>query len=422
MSKIDVKGVAVLMESASALANKPTLTSQEQRSYNLLLSQIAMLKTGEVTLDDLNQQMVDESARKHGFESRRINPTRMTSEQRSKAEGWSAMVLKAAEIRTNETQGNILARVGSYSGLGFFSPVESISEVYAAMAAHDAVFDPEAVSYQETANGRIEQIPVYGDIEAIGVPVGEAANTTSSEQNLSAPGAAFNGVYSFRSPLWRVPIEVVQDVEAMGGAIEMFKKFAADRIARGAAAKLMNGSGVGEPLGLIPSLLAAGVTPVSAVGSSSNTGGAETAANSIGSKDIATLYYSLNKAYRNSPKAAFFMSDDTLVYLAQLVNKQGNPLVQWQGPEAFIFGKPVRVAPSMDGIGASKYPVVFGDGSYWLTRMVSDDLTRVQVVKEAAGLIEKGLVGMRMFVRYGGSLLFTDAGSPAPFAVLQNHS
>ena len=76
----------------------------------------------------------------------------------------------------------------------------------------------------------------------------------------------------------------------------------------------------------------------------------------------------------------------------------------------------------MDGIGASKYPVVFGDGSYWLTRMVSDDLTRVQVVKEAAGLIEKGLVGMRMFVRYGGSLLFTDAGSPAPFAVLQNHS
>src|SRR5207249_1886611 len=105
MSKIDVKGVAVLMESASALANKPTLTSQEQRSYNLLLSQIAMLKTGEVTLDDLNQQMVDESARKHGFESRRINPTRMTSEQRSKAEGWSAMVLRRLKSERTKRRG-----------------------------------------------------------------------------------------------------------------------------------------------------------------------------------------------------------------------------------------------------------------------------------------------------------------------------
>ncbi len=422
MSKIDAKGIAVLMERASVLANKATLTSQEQRSYNLLLSQISMLKTGEVTLADLDQENYNEVARKHGLEERRINPTRMTPEQRSKAEGWSAMVLRAAEIRTNETQGNILSRVGSYSGLGFFAPTEFISETFAAMAAHDAIFDEDAVTYQETSNGRVEQIPVYGDIEVVGVPVGEAADTTSSEQNLSAPGAAFNGVYSFRSPLWRLPIEVAQDVEAMGGVMPMFKQFAADRIARGAAQKLMNGNGVGEPLGLIPSLLAAGVTPVTAVGSAGNTGGGETAANSIGSKDIATLYYSLNKAYRNSPKAAFFMSDDTLVYLAQLVNKQGNPLVQWQGPEAFIFGKPVRVAPSMDPIGASKYPVVFGDGSYWLTRMVNDDLTRVQVVKEAAGLIEKGLIGMRMFVRYGGSLLWTDAGSPAPFAVLQNHS
>jgi hypothetical protein len=51
-----------------------------------------------------------------------------------------------------------------------------------------------------------------------------------------------------------------------------------------------------------------------------------------------------------------------------------------------------------------------------------DDLTYVQMVKEAAGLIEKGLVGFRMFARYGGGLLYTDAGSPAPFGFLQNHS
>jgi len=420
---IDRKGLALLMGQATQLTSKERLTASEEKRYSLLLSQIALLKTGEVTLADLDQQTLNAFERKNGFEQTKLNPTRLTAEQRSKAEGWQMLVdLGHREQRTNETQGNILARIGSYSGLGVFVPTEFVSETYAAMAAHDAIFDPEVVTYMESSNGRVTEFPVYGDIEVVGVPVGEAADTTGSEQNLSAPGAAFNGVYSFRSPIWRVPIEVVQDVEAMGGVVPMFKQFAADRIARGAAQKLINGSGTGEPLGLIPALLAAGVTPVTAVGSADNTGGSENSSNSIGSKDIAKLYYSLNKAYRNSPKAAFFMSDDTLVYLAQLVNKMGSPLVQWQGPEAFIFGKPVRVCPSMDSIAASKYPVLFGDGSYWLTRMVVDDSSYVQVIKEAAGLIEKGLYGLRMFSRYGGSLLWTDAGSPAPFAILQNHS
>jgi len=49
-----------------------------------------------------------------------------------------------------------------------------------------------------------------------------------------------------------------------------------------------------------------------------------------------------------------------------------------------------------------------------------DDDTHVQVVREASGLAEKALVGLRMFVRYGGALLYTDGGSPAPFGVLQN--
>ena len=116
------------------------------------------------------------------------------------------------------------------------------------------------------------------------------------------------------------------------------------------------------------------------------------------------------------------MSDDTLVYLSQLLNKQGNPIVQWQGPEAFIYGKAVRVSPSMDSIGAKNHPVIFGDGSYWLTRCVVDVNSYVRMVQEASGLAENGLVALQMFVRYGGSLLYTDASSPAPFGILQDHS
>jgi HK97 family phage major capsid protein len=120
----------------------------------------------------------------------------------------------------------------------------------------------------------------------------------------------------------------------------------------------------------------------------------------IGSRDIAALFYSVTKAYRNNLKSAFLMNHGTLTYLAQIVNKKGLALVQWQGPDAFIYGKPGRIAPSMDDIGASNVPVIFGDGAYWLTRNVipnKDD--NVSLIEETPGLAENGQVALRIFCR-----------------------
>jgi HK97 family phage major capsid protein len=421
---IDRKGLALLIGQASALANKTTrLTPQEEKRFALLQSQISLLKTGEVTLADLDNDMLNDVARQHGLPLKNIS----SSESRAKAEAWQTAIKVFRENRTaNETEGNIIARIGTYSGLGFFVPTEFIRETYVAQAAHDAFLDEDAVSMMNSTNGRVTEIPTYGDIENVASVVAEAADTASSEANISAPGKADSVVYSYRSPLWRISVEAVSDVEAMGGYMEMFKAFAADRIARGAARDLVNGNGSGKPLGIIPALLAAGVSPTTAVGSAQNTGGSEDGTNSIGSKDIAALYFSVNEAYRNNPKTAFFMNDSTRTYLASIVTKQGLPLVNWQGGEAFIYGKPVRISPSMDNIGPSNHPVLFGDGSYWLSRNVVDTsdepMTYVQLVKEAPGLPEIGAVALRMFCRWGGTLLYNDVNSPAPFGVLQNHS
>src|SRR6266850_360919 len=175
-----------------------------------------------------------------------------------------------------------------------------------------------------------------------------------------------------------------------------------------------------------PTVRPSGVCPTTAQGSAANTGLTEDGTNSIGSKDIAALYLSVNEAYRNSPKTAFFMNDTTRLYLSQIVTKQGLPLIEVHDGVETMFNKHVRISPSMQSIGAGNIPVLFGDGSYWLSRNVVDtsdeSTTYVQLVKEAAGLIEKGLVGLRMFCRWGGSLLYTDANSPAPFGLLQNHT
>src|SRR6266404_2997332 len=269
--KIDQRGLAILLDEANTLSNKATWTPQDERRNSYLLSALSAVKNG-VSLADVDQDRLDQVARKHGLPKVRINPTRLNSEQRAKVAAWQTIVELGEKRTANETQGNIIDRIGTYSGLGQFVPTEFITDVFAAAAAHDALLDEENVTYLETENGRVAQVPTYGDIEAEAVQVDEAGDTSSIETNLSVPGHANVGVYSFRSPLWRVPIEVVQDVEAMGSAMEMFKQFAADRIARGVGKKLVNGNGSGTILGLVPALFALGVTPVTAIGSADNTG------------------------------------------------------------------------------------------------------------------------------------------------------
>ncbi|MDP9159231.1 MAG: phage major capsid protein [Acidobacteriota bacterium] len=419
---IDKKGLAVLYMQAGELSSKATLTPQEQRKYNLLLSQISMLKTGEVTLQDLDQESVNEIERKHGLPESRLNPTRLNAERRGKAEAWKLFIDNEGFQKRAATQGEgaILSRIGTYSGLGSFVPTEFLTEVFTDAAAHDALLDEDSVTVLETTNGRPIAVPTYGDIAAVASVLAENADSTSSEVNLTSPGHSDVGVYSYRSPMWRISAESFQDIETVDGAMGLFKSFTADRIARGVAKHLTVGNGTGQPLGLVPSLIVGGVTPIIASGSAANTGGSETGTNTIGSADLAKLYASVNPAYRNNEKTAWFMNDSTRGYLAAVVTKQGVPLINWYGGDAFILGKPVKICPSMDNLGNGTNPIVFGDGAYWMTRIVMDDATYVQAYRERYA--ELGQVGLRMFVRAGGALLHNDPTSPLPFGLLQMHS
>lgn len=421
--KVDVKGLAILTREATELTSRSKLNSIEEKRFNLLMSQISVLKQGDCTLAELLEEDVNEISRRNGLPVTRTAKSTMDPEERAKAEAWRTFINVERENRTaDETEGNILGRIGTYTGLGTFVPTSFVKEVYFAQAAHDAFLDENAVSVWLHKDGRPIPVPTVGDIQNVATVIGEAADASGVGAKISVPGQAKLGAYSYRSPLWRLSVESMQDVEAMGGAVNIFKVFAADRIARGAAKDLVSGNGNQKTLGIVPSLLAAGVTPITAAGSALNTGGSETGVNSIGSQDIAALYFSVNEAYRNSPKCAWFMNDSTRTYLAQIVTKQGLPLVNWQGPEAFIYGKPIRIAPSMSGIAAGNVSVIFGDGQFWITRKVIDDQSYVRLVKEAPGLIEQGEMALQMFARYDGALAHTDAGSPHPFNFLIQHT
>lgn len=424
MSKVDVRGLSILTREATELTNRSKLNSIEEKRFNLLMAQISVLKQGGITLAELQDAEVNEISARHGLPVTRTTKSSLNPEERAKAEAWRTFVNIERENRTaDETEGNLLAHIGTYSGLGTFVQTEMIREVYFAMAAHDAFLDENAVTVINDTKGYPKTVPTVGDIENVASVMGEAADASGSGANIDAPGHAKLGAYSYRSPLWRLSIEAMQDVEAMGGAVALFKKFAADRIARGVAKDLAVGNSAGnKPFGIVPSLQAAGVTGVTATGSAKNTGGTEDGTNSIGSQDLAALYLSVNEAYRVNPKCAWFMNDTTRLYLSQIVTKQGLPLVNYENGQGYIYTKPIRIAPSLDNIGAGKVPVVFGDGQYWCTRKIVDDQTYVRLVKEAPGLIENGEMALQMFARFDGALAYNDSGSPSPFSFIINHT
>ena len=411
-----------LLQEASQLSSKPNWTKQDERRNAFVLAAISLKKNNpNISLTELNRAELLETEITEGLEVTEFKRSPLSAEQREHIGVWQRFVKNGRIEQRDMTVGNgtpayLTGNVGS------FVPLEFFKDVFVAKKNTDALFDPTVVTYIETTNGRPTQFGYMGDTENVANLVSEGNPTT--EEDISSVSGVMLGAYTFRTPVFHASLKAFQDVEMAAGVLELFKKFSADRIARGVGPYLVTGQGptVKQPTGLLNAIESLNAASVTATGSSANTGGAETGATSVGSADIANLYYALDEAYRDSPKCAWLMSSGTLGKLAAITTKQGLPIVQWQGPEAWILGKPVRISPSMPSVGAQNVSICFGDLSYFVVRCSVDAQTRVQLYKETAGLVEKGLFGLRAFVRYDSGLMFSDTGSPSPIVYLVNHS
>jgi HK97 family phage major capsid protein len=410
---INYSELNTLLSEYNSLSNKLRHTKEDERRMAFLQTAISAVKSGG-SIADVYESRTNEAARKAGL------PTfQKTSDREIEARGWQTF---AKVEHRDMTEGNILARIGSFTSLGYFSPEDFFPQLYAAMGAHDPLFSEDACSVIKSSNGRVMSIPVAGDIENVAAVVAEAGSRTSTD--ISSTGHAEVGCYSYSSPRFVASLEAFDDVDSTLSVVNLFKRFTADRIARGVGKDMVTGSGVNKPKGLLQSLSDLGVPVVTAAGASGNTGGSETGANSLGSVDFQNAMSQIDSAYLESDKAAWLMNRQTLASVAGVITKYGQPLdlVKWVGNVPYIYGVRVRVSPSMPSIGPSDVPVVLGDFSYWCTRLVTDDNAGLLVYREAPGLIESGNIGVGCFCRAGGALLYNDTGSPAPFVPIQNHS
>jgi HK97 family phage major capsid protein len=412
---IDRKGLELCIAEANSLTNKLKMTKQEERRHAFLLSAISVLKTGEATLADLDQDYLNERAAAAGLPVTQFERSTLTSNQKAEARGFQAFV----EQRT-DVEGGAIARIGTYTGLGYFVPTGWWDRVFESLKQHDPIFDDQYFTQLRTPNGIPTPVPLMDDTENDAAVVSEPGSTSSVD--IASPAHAVLGAYSYASRRWQITLESLQDLQGMVSAMELFRKFTSKALARGIGKDLLNGDGVNKPLGLIPALTAAGATVVVAGGSAVNDGGSGTASNSLGTPDFAAAYAKLDAAHLASPSCAWLMNVTTFGKLLGLVDKVGQPVINFVSGAPMILGKPIKLSPGMPDIAASASPVILMNCEYWATRIVTggvDDMG-IQLLRESAGLAENGLVAFRSFCRADGSLLWKSGPSPA--VVLQNHS
>src|SRR4029077_668673 len=260
----------------------------------------------------------------------------------------------------------MLNHIGTYTGLGFLVPTGFVDRIEDATKWYADLLKDGTCTVVETATGQPLPFPVSDDTSNSAVVVDEA--NTINESDVTANHVKLAS-YKLSSGVVKASIELLQDsaIDIEGWLAEPF----GIRYGRGLEGYLTNGTGSGQPTGLLTAIAASGATPVTAAGSSANSGGTETGANSIGYADLIDLEHSVDPSYRRNAKYMFH--DKTLGQLKKILDKFGRPL--WVagigvGEPDTLNGFPYVINQSMPQVAPSNTTVVFGDFKQYVIRKV----------------------------------------------------
>jgi HK97 family phage major capsid protein len=405
------------------LASRPSLSKQEERKYNLLLSKVSLLKAG-LNPSEIAHVEAERLAKQAGVAHiRRVVPTEVEQEYRAMLKGEVRGLPKPVgheihELRTQAAGSQSITFSAGAAG-GYFVPENFHDRTVSIMKEQDEIFDDENCTVLESETGNAITVPLLDDTTQTSVQVGE--NTQSAEQDFVA-GKMPLGAFSFRSQIVYVSIELLQDSGIPIGML--LEKTFASRHSRGVGQSLTLGAGDGvttSPVGLITAAINANNIVVAA-GAQNNSGvSGNTGANSIGTSDLASLYIGLNKAYRSD--SVFAMNDATLLNLLQMVDKFGHPIIGIVNGAPTLFGRRVITCPSMAVIAPSACVIVHYSPSYFYQRRIVAG-SFVRRFWELAGKVEAGIVGFESWYRTSSNLAVPNTTSPtySPACAFVMHS
>jgi HK97 family phage major capsid protein len=423
MPDIDFRALETLIGELDAIPLTGKTPADKQKEVRLL-AKIACVRSG-MPLRDVQRQELNNYENEHNMPVTRFE--RPISEKLEEARAFQRFIESGeVELRDSTVGNNPNAPQFLSGNVGNGLVARTFLEgVQAGEKWYDPIFG-DICRQIETESGNSIQCGFMSDVNSVAaVVVPENSNQAANEQDPVEVGAVDIGAWSYRTPLWRFSYELLSDLQGMTTALELFQQFSSDRIARGAGANLMTGTGSGMPLGLITSLqlLGTGGTVIAA-GSSETTGnGAQTGSNSVGDSDLVNLATSLDPSYAASPSTCWLCNFSTFSSINRILDKYGRPLnlITWQDGKYFLLGSPLYISPSVPSIGAGAVPLLFGDFSYFAVRHARAG-DKITIVKEAQGLIEKGEFAMRTWTRLDCALLFGSVSTPPPIVYLTNHS
>jgi HK97 family phage major capsid protein len=377
-------------QEAEGISTKPAaqLTPQDKRRFDFLMSQISLLKSGALS-DETRYASADLLAEEFGFKK-----GDRTEQVRTKNAGLQSFreYCATGEFRTYSAMNTVTGANG-----GYLLPVEFERILLQGMAQYDDLMNPENVRVIPTENGHTLSLPSI-DLSTITSAI---VSQNTQQAPVANPTAATNsfGGFSYKTNPCAVTLELEQD--SFESTMQILMAAFGVGLARGIGADLVNGSGSGAPMGLLTAAANSGITTA--------------AAGAISSTDIESIYFSVNRAYRNSPKCAWVMSDAVYQLIRVQKDTNGRPLLNLVEDKELLFGKRVLIAPSMPSAAGSK-GIAFGDLSQFAVRVVGSP--EVKRASETPGYVEKGIALYTGWLRVDSGIIAPGSVSPIVYATL----
>lgn len=280
-------------------------------------------------------------------------------------------------------------QVTTSNGLGGFTiPTGFLPELERAMKDYSGIM--QVARLLRTASGNVLYIPTEDDTSTQANKIGEGSAITV--QDLTFAQRQLDA-YKYSTQM-RISWELMQD-SAFNLEAEVRNVFGA-RFGRAMNETCTIGDGTGDPNGVV----------------TASTLGKQTAsATAITFNDMIDLLHSVDPAYRMSPSAGFMLHDAILAVLKKITLGTGDISPLWlpsvrEGEPDTILGKPYWINQAMDStVAATKKPVLFGDFSKYVIRLVQD----VTVIRLNERYADNGLVGFVGWARWDGECVNTAA-------------
>ncbi|WP_343530281.1 phage major capsid protein [Yokenella regensburgei] len=263
---------------------------------------------------------------------------------------------------------------------GYTVPDTFLAKVVEQMKAYGGI--ASVAQILTTSDGRTMEWATADGTSEVGVLLGE--NEEAGEEDTEF-GMDSLGALKMTSKIIRVSNELLQD-----SAIDMeayLSRRIAERIGRGEAKYLIQGTGAGTPKQ--PKGLAVSVT-----------GTTETAAaTKVTWKEILALKHSIDPAYRRGPKFRLAFNDSTLKSISEMEDNQGRPLwlpdIVGVAP-ASVLNVPYVIDQEIDDIGAGKKFMFCGDFDRFIIRRVRYMILK-RLVERYAEFDQTGFLAFHRF-------------------------